>query len=124
MSALAMTPEAILFALALCVAGLLIAAAAALLVRRNSIRRLKARRRHFVEQFAPAIPPRPIPIAVAVSRSEITSIKADAHRAAAVLLCTGQAVPNPHKAGTRRAIVWDTFYLDATMTSEWQELRA
>lgn len=57
--------------------------------------------------------------ALPVAAREIRTLKAEAQAAAALFPPgrPGRAV-NPHKPGTRRAVVWETFYLDAVMTAE------
>lgn len=72
--------------------------------------------------YASAPPPRPaerkvVPI-ITPNRKEIAALKASAHAAVAELLTSGRVIGNPHKVGTRRAVVWETFYLDAVMTAD------
>lgn len=55
------------------------------------------------------------------SKAEMIALRASAQAAAEEHQRTGIAVTNPYPAGSRKAIVWATFYLDAKMSAEWHE---
>jgi hypothetical protein len=53
---------------------------------------------------------------IAPSKAEMLAPRASAQAAADEHQRTSQVVTNPYPAGSRKAIVWATFYLDAQMT--------